>query len=215
MPEATVQRSNSYAQLPPLNTHSLKSIKRRSYDPSYSRRETVCPVPGPPGHAPNEHYLRRSVSSQPIYPSMLAVLDHHEIYQRPATTSPKPRKSRNSYCESETVTKSLANIKSSTLNMFDTIQEALMRAENAEKQAKASMLKWRTAVTELDRLRYENLLVRNKFETCEAECCRLRGVLEQLSSPSESSISDVVSPSVSSSATKRVSKLIKNGRKAR
>ncbi|GAB5588583.1 hypothetical protein Unana1_03483 [Umbelopsis nana] len=217
MPEVTVPRSEwiSYAK-PPLSTLSIKSIKRRSYDPSNSRWGSMFPVPGPPGQAPNQHNLRRSSSSQLLYPSMLSVLDC-EI-QRPATTSPKPsskRSSRSSYCEANTVNHSLASIKTSTLNMFDTVQAALVRAEKAELQAKANMMKWRTAVTELDRLRDENLLVRNRYENSEAECIRLRDILEQiqLSSPSESSID--VPPSLASSTTKKAYKLSKLSKKAR
>jgi hypothetical protein len=80
--------------------------------------------------------------------------------------------------------------------MFSTLQDALVRAEKAELQAQANQVKWRMTVTELDRLRDENLLVRNQFENSQAECHRLRDLLEQQSCQSTSSVTE--DPSISS-----------------
>ncbi|KAI9285245.1 hypothetical protein BC943DRAFT_41504 [Umbelopsis sp. AD052] len=153
--------------------------------------------------------MRRSSSAQPLYPSMLSILEQ-EI-QRPKSVSRSPQRtpSPSSSCNSDPVTGSLASIKSSTMNMFSTLQDALVRAEKAELQAKANQLKWRRTVTELDRLRDENLLVRNQFEISQAECHRLRDLLEQQSCPS------TVAPSVSSSSSKKKHLMEKFCRKAR
>ncbi|KAH8550413.1 hypothetical protein BGW37DRAFT_499252 [Umbelopsis sp. PMI_123] len=214
MPETTIRTTHphSIANLP-AHSPSLISIKRRSYDPSLSYREQLYPTPGSPEQAPNQRKLRRSSSSQHLYPSMLTVLEH-EI-QRTQSTSPTlpSTSSRSSSCDSDSVTASLASIKSSTLNIFDTFQDALVRAERAEIQAKANKLKWRTAVSELDRLRDENLLVRHHYENSQAECHRLRDLLEQQSSLSTSTINEF--PSVCSNSSKKNYLMYKLGRKAR
>lgn len=172
-----------------LQSLSLKSTKRRSYDPSLSRREQL--YLGPPKQVPNQQKMRRSSSAQPLYPSMLSILEQ-EI-QRPKSASRSLRTpSPSSSCDSDQVAGSLASIKSSTMNMFSTLQDALVRAEKAELQAKANQVKWRMTVTELDRLRDENLLVRNQFENSQAECHRLRELLEQQSCQSASSVTEVL-----------------------
>ncbi|KAI8577113.1 hypothetical protein K450DRAFT_302214 [Umbelopsis ramanniana AG] len=193
-----------------LQSLSLKSTKRRSYDPSLSRREQL--YLGTPEQVPNQRKMRRSSSAQPLYPSMLSILE--QDIQRPKSASrPLRTPSPSSSCNSDPVTGSLASIKSSTMSMFSTLQEALVRAEKAELQAKESQLKWCRTVTELDRLRDENLLVRNQFENSQAECHRLQDLLEQQSCQSTNSVAEA--PSVSSSSSKMKYLLDKFSRKAR
>jgi hypothetical protein len=193
-----------------LQSLSLKSTKRRSYDPGLSRGDQL--YLGTPEQVPSQHKVRRSSSAQPLYPSMLSIIEQ-EIQRPKSASRPLRTPSPSSSCDSDPVAGSLASIKSSTLNMFSTLQDALVRAEKAELQAKGNQLKWRRTVTELDRLRDENLLVRNQFVNSQAECHRLQDLLEQQSCQSTSSVTEA--PSVSSSFSKKKYLMNKLGRKAR
>ncbi|CAO3661993.1 unnamed protein product [Umbelopsis ramanniana] len=204
MQDTTIQSTHGQSRANvSLQSLSLKSTKRRSYDPSLSCREQL--YLGAPEQVPNQHKMRRSSSAQPLYPSMLSILEQ-EIQRPKSASRPLRTPSPSSSCDSDQVAGSLASIKSSTMNMFSTLQDALVRAEKAELQAKANQVKWRMTVSELDRLRDENLLVRNQFENSQAECHRLRDLLEQQSCQSTSSVTET--PSISSDSSQKKSLLM-------
>lgn len=209
------QQSNAYDQIP--KKARIKTGNRQSYDLSQSLvQEAYLPIlHTEPGQSSNQRReIRHCVTSQPLYSLLLSVLETD--LQRSSsgssrhTHSPSPNPS-----DAESFSSSLTDIRISTLAMFDTMKTALVRAEQAEKKAKANLTKWRTAVIELDRLRDENLLVRNRFENSEAECMRLRTLLDDVQSSCSTSATDDTPPSVASSSTMKKMLLNKLSRRAR
>ncbi|KAG2175614.1 hypothetical protein INT43_001261 [Umbelopsis isabellina] len=209
------QQSNVYNQIP--KKPKIKTDNGQSYNLSQSLvREAGLPIlhiePGQSNHQRRE--IRHCVSSQPIYSSMLSVLET-ELQRSPSMTSRCTHSLSPCPSDGESFSSSLTDIRNSTLGMFDTVQAALVRAEQAEKKAEANLTKWRTAVVELDRLRDENLLVRNRFENIEAECMRLRTLLDDVQSSCSTSATDDTPPSVASSSTLKKMLLSKLNRRAR
>jgi hypothetical protein len=210
-----IQQSNAYNQTP-INQR-VKISDRQSYYPSQSlEREACLPIlRTESGHCSYQRReIRHCVSSLPTYSSILSVLET-ELQRSPSVSSRLTNNPSPCPSDTESFSSSLTDIRNSTLGMFDTMQAALVRAEQAEKKAKASLMKWRTAVVELDRLRDENLLVRNRFENCEAECMRLRTLLDEVQSSCSTNDTDDTLPSVASSSKMNRILLTKLSKRAR
>ncbi|KAM3588502.1 hypothetical protein VKS41_000946 [Umbelopsis sp. WA50703] len=196
-------QSNASSHLP--KKPSIKHVNRPNSDTSrYFEQEASLLIPLiAPGQSNNQRReVRHSVTSQPRYSSMLSIMDSEQQRWKAASSFPTNSLST-SPSEAESFTSSLSDIRNSTLGMFDTVQVALVRAERAEKRAKASLMKWRTAVVELDRLRDENLLVRNRYEISEAECTRLKVLLDDVQSSCSTSATDDTRSSIANSSTQR------------
>ncbi|KAJ2962595.1 hypothetical protein NQZ79_g2246 [Umbelopsis isabellina] len=209
------QQSNACNQTPKKSR--VKPNDRQSYDPSQSlkREDCVTIIHTQSGQSSNQRReIRYCVSSLPIYSSMISVLDS-ELQRSPSVSSRLAHSPSPFPTDIETFSSSLNDIRNSTLGMFDTMQAALLQAEQAKKRAKANLMKWRAAVVELDRLRDENLLVRNRYEISVAECTRLRKLLDDVQSSCSTSDTDDFPPSEASSSTMKkilLNKLSKGAR---